>query len=328
MGKIILTERQYRNLNQILIGKEIENNKGRLNEAMTEDEKLNAQVIGQQINTKLKQCADSDGRRSGNWCINEMLKLLSQLKTHDQFNEASNYTSYWVDSSFTKDGKWTQNLGSFLKEFNSTNANGTPVDKVNAAALFASYFKVAGGTLAFTKEAVGGAIQLKPMSFTLTWTAAPAAKPAAGTGTLKTDFPLKYPPDALEKWTPMHIQMFQRWYWTEVDSTYVSGDKNDSCSAKYTSALCGGKACIASKAVDGKLGSNTKSLITDANLTKFVDWVNANQAEANEFLIPYKTCSSTDKGYTAPVKNVNSKSRSRGGVGQTGGGANELTGMV
>lgn len=32
MGKIILTERQYRNLNQILIGKEVENNKGRLNE--------------------------------------------------------------------------------------------------------------------------------------------------------------------------------------------------------------------------------------------------------------------------------------------------------
>ena len=32
MGKIILTERQYRNLNQILIGKEIGKNKGRLNE--------------------------------------------------------------------------------------------------------------------------------------------------------------------------------------------------------------------------------------------------------------------------------------------------------
>ena len=32
MGKIILTERQYRNLNQILIGKEVGKNKGRLNE--------------------------------------------------------------------------------------------------------------------------------------------------------------------------------------------------------------------------------------------------------------------------------------------------------
>ena len=32
MGKIILTERQYRNLNQILIGKEDDSKKGRINE--------------------------------------------------------------------------------------------------------------------------------------------------------------------------------------------------------------------------------------------------------------------------------------------------------
>jgi hypothetical protein len=40
MGKIILTERQYRNLNQILIGKEVENNKGRLNEVVSEERKI------------------------------------------------------------------------------------------------------------------------------------------------------------------------------------------------------------------------------------------------------------------------------------------------
>jgi hypothetical protein len=40
MGKIILTERQYRNLNQILIGKEIGNNKGRLNESVSEERKI------------------------------------------------------------------------------------------------------------------------------------------------------------------------------------------------------------------------------------------------------------------------------------------------
>jgi len=40
MGKIILTERQYRNLNQILIGKEVENNKGRLNESVSEERKI------------------------------------------------------------------------------------------------------------------------------------------------------------------------------------------------------------------------------------------------------------------------------------------------
>jgi hypothetical protein len=34
MGKIILTERQYRNLNQILIGKEDESKKGRINEVV------------------------------------------------------------------------------------------------------------------------------------------------------------------------------------------------------------------------------------------------------------------------------------------------------
>jgi hypothetical protein len=337
MGKIILTERQYRNLNQILIGKEIENNKGRLNEVMTEDEQLNAQVMGQQIQKTLKQCADSDGQESGNWCIQKMNGLLNQLKTHDQFDEASRFTSYWVDSSYTPDGKWATNLGKFLKIFNSVDTGDVPVDKIKAATNFAKYFKVAGGTLAFTKEAVGGAIQLKPMSFTLTWTApAPAAatpaKPAAGTGKFKTDFPMHYDPNALETWTPMHIQIFQRWVWNKMEEnlSLVSGKEGDDCTAKYESALCGGKPCIKSKAVDGKLGSSTKSLITDDNVTKFLEWINANREEANKYMVPVDKCSSTNKGYTAPVKNVNSKSRSRGGVGQTGGGggANELTGLV
>ena len=116
MGKIILTERQYRNLNQILIGKEIENNKGRLNEAaMTPDEQIIAESIGKKIKYYLKDCAEPQGRESGNWCINKMLGLLKQLKTHEQFDEATKFTGYqYTDIGYGVDRSWTQNLGSFL----------------------------------------------------------------------------------------------------------------------------------------------------------------------------------------------------------------------
>ena len=340
MGKIILTERQYRNLNQILIGKEIENNKGRLNEAaMTPDEQIIAESIGKKIKYYLKDCAEPQGRESGNWCINKMLGLLKQLKTHEQFDEATKFTGYqYTDIGYGVDRSWTQNLGSFLKMLNGTNGgDGTPVDKINAAALFASYFALAGGTLSYGKSVdSGGNIILTPMSLTLSWktpTAAPAtADPAtAAPATVNVI-------DSTNKITPLQaLTAFQHYFWSEYEredsAPYVSGDKKDECKAKYKSALCGGNPCLKSQAVDGKKGTNTTKLkdqiyADPTEKKKFEDWYLLNvkgkgeYGTSNDILLPAKKCSSADKGYTASVKTPSSTSRrsSTGGGGTGGGG--------
>ena len=168
MGKIILTERQYRNLNQILIGKEIENNKGRLNE-MTEEEKLEAKSVGLKVQHLLIRC--NGGLKSATSCTDEMNTALSALTTKDQFDEASKFTSYWVDSSYTPDRKWATNLGKFLEASGHDN----PLPE---ATKFATYFKKAGGNLTFKKDANIDGLIFKPNSFTLSWPA-PAAAPAA-----------------------------------------------------------------------------------------------------------------------------------------------------
>ena len=94
MGKIILTERQYRNLNQILIGKEVENNKGRLNE-ITEDEKLTADSVGTKIQGIYKFCNVSVATLVHLKCISDMTNQLNRLKTKEQFDIAGKITSYW-----------------------------------------------------------------------------------------------------------------------------------------------------------------------------------------------------------------------------------------
>ena len=172
MGKIILTERQYRNLNQILIGKEIENNKGRLNEAMTEDQQLEAKSVGLRINNILSKC--NGGVIFAKTCTDAMNVELSALTTKDQFDEASKFTSYWVDSRYTPDQKWATNLGHFLKQSGHDN----PLPE---ATKFATYFAKAGGNLTFKKDANLDGLVFKPMSFNLTW---PAAAPAAATSNL------------------------------------------------------------------------------------------------------------------------------------------------
>ena len=115
MGKIILTERQYRNLNQILIGKEVENNKGRLNE-ITEDEKLTADSVGTKIQGIYKFCNVSIPTLAHLKCISDMTNQLNRLKTKEQFDIAGKITSYWYT------GNWAKSLGEFLKKLMS---NGT-----------------------------------------------------------------------------------------------------------------------------------------------------------------------------------------------------------
>jgi hypothetical protein len=325
MGKIILTERQYRNLNQILIGKEIENNKGRLNE-MTEEETLEAKSVGMRINNLLTRC--NGGLKPAKACTDEMNTALSALTTKEQFDEASKYTSYWVDSSYTPDRKWATNLGKFLEESGHDN----PIPE---ATKFATYFKIAGGNLTFKKDADASGLLFKPNSFSLSWTAAkPAAVTPAAAGTTAAAATKARLINFNEPLSVEDITAFQRWYWQvkEKDQSRVSGDVDDICKAKYPSALCGGKPCIRTQAVDGKSGGNTSKLMTPELTDEFLKWKNANPDLLTKYSILDK-CSSAEKGYTASVKTPSSTSStssrsSRSSAGGTGGGANELTGLV
>ena len=112
------------------------------------------------------------------------------------------------------------------------------------------------------------------------------------------------------KWgsiTPGQIIGFQRWYWSEVEKNLplVSGKEGDACTAKYKSALCGGKACLITQAVDGKFGPTFISLSTpDANRKGFEAWWKINKDKTNSNGVPYTSlparCSSAEKGYVNP----------------------------
>ena len=107
--------------------------------------------------------------------------------------------------------------------------------------------------------------------------------------------------------TSGEIIAFQRWYWSviEKDLPRVSGDVNDTCSAKYASALCGGSPCILNQAVDGRLGQNFVKLTTgDANRRAFEAWWKINKNGKTASGLPYTSlpakCSSVQKGYVNP----------------------------
>jgi len=94
-------------------------------------------------------------------------------------------------------------------------------------------------------------------------------------------------------WTNMpsgQIIAFQRWYWSviEKDLPRVSGDVKDTCKAKYASALCGGSPCILNQAVDGRLGQNFVKLTNvDANRRAFEAWWKINKNAKTPSGIPY-----------------------------------------
>jgi hypothetical protein len=127
--------------------------------------------------------------------------------------------------------------------------------------------------------------------------------------------------DALE---PAQIIGFQRWWWGTVESDMVmepGGVEGDECKAKYKSALCGGKPCIKSQAVDGKWGGNTIKL---ANIYEkrpiFEKWWNTGTNAADYGTLP-KTCTSAERGYEKPPKQNLNPVVGGGGPGTGGGGA-------
>ena len=418
MGKIILTERQYRNLNQILIGKEIENNKGRLNEgyemasdglSFTTNDDIG--LSDGKIKSGAKLMIDSSNDIICNKCKYEnkdgavstpsiryncsekhfrigdnIIKIYESSNTKlgfealckkrnsrefnwggDDFMQSFNEPNrYWdtlttllkpygfiandVTISGVDAGPGLINKSKKLfivKDYNANNGYNIIHSETNSYK-FTEYGNTYGGqsldtTIIVDKNGVRSTLLKLVGAATPSTPSTPATPETPAT---PGKLPLTYEKDAGASWTPTQIFVFQQWYWNkkEINLPLISGTEGDSCTAKYASALCGGKACLVTKACDGKLGSNTKSLITDSNVDEFSTWLNANITDGNRYLLPFKKCSSAEKGYTASVKTPSSTSRrssTGGGGGGTGGGgtgggstggggtgAHELSGLV
>ena len=77
---------------------------------------------------------------------------------------------------------------------------------------------------------------------------------------------------------------FQHWVWGELEKNLplISGTEGDVCTAKYKSQLCGGVACIKSQAIDGRSGGNFKRLSSsDANRRNFEAWWKINKTKTD-----------------------------------------------
>jgi len=373
MGKIILTERQYRNLNQILIGKEVGKNKGRLNEGyvmaadgmsftISLDDSI-GYVGGPalkggslvKVNGKneliCKGCSyETKGSaeiKVGDYkfnCLNNtfttpggnlvikndtnspaLAKLCAKAKLID-YNWGGSGTDpdrYW-NGLFAKlkpygaklsagDGKSGPFMywGKFIVYKNYSYNNGcTVIDYPTESYKFTDY----GG------KYVGQALDKIVLTPCVNKGASINITTLLGTPEVSagTENPAG---------TDTNIVLFQRWYWSEKETEdlapYVSGDKKDKCKAKYKSALCGGKPCIRTQAVDGKSGSNTTKLMTDATIKKEFDaWVKTNPSELADYS-KLETCSSAEKGYDKPVVRGGGTGTggTGGGTGTGGGGA-------
>lgn len=386
MGKIILTERQYRNLNQILIGKEIRNNKGRLNEGyeMGADGfsfTTNADITLSPNNGIIKSGAvvklDSTNNIICNKCKyeNKNGEVSTGSYTYNCSNSSFNIqnsvekiTSYasntqggfaalckkrnsrefnWGGGDFTasikQPNKYWDKLLNHLTPYGFTVSLDISVGGVNAGPgitnkskgiyiakdynansgynIFHSgknSYKFAEYDNTYRGQSLETTIIVDTKGNRSTLLAlVGAATPSTPAG---TETPAK--PAA---GTDNNIVLFQRWYWSEKETEdlapYVSGDKKDKCKAKYKSALCGGKPCIRTQAVDGKSGTNTTKLMNDPAIKKeFNTWVATKPSELADYS-KLETCTSTERGYEKPPKQNLDPVVGGGGTGRGGGGA-------
>jgi hypothetical protein len=153
-------------------GREVGNKRGILNE-ITEDEKLTADGVGTKIQALYKFCNVGIPGLAHVKCATDMNAQLKLLKTKEQFDIAGKKTSYWYT------GDWARSLGDFLKQLMKngvvsqlSKTVGTPQGEmaIKIAQIYASTFKVAGGTLTFKKvNDANGNPTLDPESFKLSW---------------------------------------------------------------------------------------------------------------------------------------------------------------
>jgi len=234
MGKVILTEKQYKNLNQSLISEtlNIEKNKtSRVINEMTEDEKLNAEAAGKKIQAIYKKCNTSYASAT---CVNDMNNQLKVLKTKEQFDYAAKFTSYWFANN------WPASLGNFLKKLMSSgNLEDLKVKPFDVAKTFAAYFKVAGGTLGIKRivDAEGNQT-IDPMGLTLSWAKVVTPEDKKALTKLGTDYIIKnfsacikkFPQVMPDKTGLAQYQFPNNWVWQSKNANgqvyFVVGDSN------------------------------------------------------------------------------------------------------
>lgn len=377
MGKIILTERQYRNLNQILIGKEVENNKGRLNEGyipsadgmsltVSSDDYIGVKgsmikggavvKVNGPYELICNQCqyeGSSSEIKVGNFkynCIGDSFTIDKgyMFVTSDDTimpglkklcEKSKSFDTNWGGSGTDPDKYWN-GLFAKLKPYGAKLAtsadNKGPFMYWGKNYIMKNYLADSGWNIVlnglsykFNPSDYKGKYAGQPLenivltpksggaSEKLLTLIGPSAEVSAG-----TENPAG---------TDTNIVLFQRWYWsekeTEDSAPYVSGDKKDKCKAKYKSALCGGKPCIRTQAVDGKKGGNTTKLMTDATIKKEFDaWVKTNPSELADYS-KLETCSSAEKGYDKPVVRGGGTGTGGTGGGGTGGGGSPFGGQ-
>ena len=282
MGKIILTERQYRNLNQILIGKESDSKKGRINEVaktFTDFDGNSAILDSTKFTLSLKGTVSAEALTSED--SNRELQLLPGTvftkKQGDNILKSNSVKINYVSDSW----------GSIMKSETGTVEYKCDSKKFRFTK-YSNEYKFDAGDYTWIHKAFDELCAMTGV--------APVVAPVVAAAKI---FPWGAPEQK-------DILAFQQWWWrvAEDDLTAEPGtDYNDRCKAKYRSALCGGKPCIQTQAIDGKLGPSTIQLMNIYdNRPIFEKWWNTGTNAADYGTLP-KTCTSVEKGYVNPDKN-------------------------
>lgn len=155
MGKIIISESQYRKVKQALIESVIstldEQKNRRIINEMSDDEKINAESVGKKMNREGRLACDTKNVLN---CTEYIYPQLSKLKTSDQILHSA---------KFLKEKDW----GKFFQQITaSIEIRGN--EQIGMMNKISNIFKVAGGTMTFKKKTdENGDITLNPWSIVL-----------------------------------------------------------------------------------------------------------------------------------------------------------------
>ena len=327
MGKVILTERQYKNLKRNLISKSI-------NES----------------NNQKKRILNEVGYFN-NWIDVDFVNLTLTLNKYLDFervNTGGSELRLNAGVVFKRTGGVNSRLVAYNTPFELVGdyIGGVEESGTGKVTYYCSTgnLDIAGRSALFWPENVNA--ETKRGFDDLCNSSTTASDPASDPNNLITKWIDKYSKgevslfgpnaeDVINKLTPDEkVAIFQHFWWGKVEYENTGGvdpTLEKACKVKYASRLCGSKPCIRSQAIDGKLGANTKMLMGlvegDPKYKKwFTQWIMENIDKKGPYgkyvniRLP-ADCSKFQKVSTAPVKNVNPTSKSRGGGGgSTGGG--------
>lgn len=168
MGKIILSERQYSKLKKSLVSHSITESIGKqsnlrlINEGMTKEQRLNAELAGKKLNRILKECHDPwDDQMPG--CIQKIKNEMNTLYSKEQYDEAAKYMSYWHVNN------WADTLNEVLNNFLYDEDGITGPQSIEYANQFVNIFKKVGGNLSYETVIRNEEKAWGDRSFSLSW---------------------------------------------------------------------------------------------------------------------------------------------------------------